>query len=255
MMDIDNERSLLYVADAGNNLISSFDLDGIYKKSIRLERFQLIVTIRCLGNGELVTQIRTILPPQGGEEAKLLTVFNEDGKIVRQFGELLKHENDRISALMNGVYFETSIDKNIFLTFINENRIQKYSRDGTLLMQCSRPLNFIIDHKVVKRTINMNGREVQMDVSEMTRVSGNIGVDGDNRIWISTYQAQAVLDEAGNEIEARKIAIEIFDSEGIFLGRIPYPDEGLTFLKIQDKTVFFAADEYTSVLEYRIVEK
>jgi len=255
MMDIDLESKLLYVSDMGNGMISSFDFYGEYKNSIRLEQFQMITSIRTLGNGELLTRLISFMPPQEDKKESLLCVFNENGNIVREFGELITHEIDIISRLINNIYFETDNSKNIYVSFQYENRIEKYTREGDLVMVSDRPLNFAIEHKMVKRTVNFRGSERVIDSPDLTRTSGNLCVDENGRIWISTYQAQAVLDDAGEEIEKRKIALEIFDKDGILLGRIPYPEENFAFLKIQGESVFFSGDEYTSVYEYRIVEK
>ncbi len=253
MIDIDNDRGIIYIADAGNGLISIFDLDGKYKDSIRFESGQVVYTLRSLGGGELVTQMRSFIP--GHSKRKLLTVFDEEGDYVHDFGEMLTHDNSRILNMINSVYFETDFEKNVFVTFRNENRIVKYSRDGELLWICDRPLNFEINHKLVKRTVKVGDREIETNLPDMTWTSGNICVDGKGRIWVSTYLAQAVLDDADEVIEESKITISIFDKEGIYLGNIPYPRDDFAFLKIQGDTVYFAGDEYTTVYEYHIVEK
>ena len=151
-----------------------------------------------------------------------------------------------------GNYFHFTIDRddNTFVAFDFQNRIDKYSPAGELLLKIDRELNYdTTPPKPDKDNLNVSntrgGRLVMMREPDMKLVSSGIAVDENNRIWILTARRQlnnkerinqnynVNNDGAGNRTFAVTVSgntdvtktdmfeLEIFNEKGSLLGKIP----------------------------------
>jgi len=68
----------------------------------------------------------------------------------------------------------------LYVVFLHQNRIEKYSPNGKLLFRADRHLDYDLKHEVVKEkhTSRSLGISKVMDVVKMTLVSAYIGIDG-----------------------------------------------------------------------------
>lgn len=82
-----------------------------------------------------------------------------------------------------------------------------------------------------------------------SRVSQEIGIDGNNRLWILTYT------------DKKSLEFELFDENGIWLGEIPWvglqvsSPVYLSMRIIGDRMFLIDQREEMAVYEYKIIEK
>jgi len=121
----------------------------------------------------------------------------------------------------------------------------------------TRPLNYEINHRIVKRTVSLpSGASRETEVPEMTFVSSRIGVDHKHRMWVVTINKQPVRKKDGSyERVPNMTALEIFDKDGLFLGELSFPERGGFMRLIGDRIYLIDTREEMCIYEYRIVEK
>jgi len=243
-MDVDEEK--VFIVDPSNGKIEVFDQLGESIACINPNFMPQIV--RYLGSDQLVTKLISRPPENKDQKQNLLTVFDFDGQITNQIGWCIEPDSPVLFRYLNDIYFETDDVKNIYVTFINENRFEKYNKKGELVFRADRPLNYTIAHREILSKYNTIS-------ADLTRVSGNIGVDSKGRIWISTYQETPVMDQNTGAVKNKVLALEIFDNDGVFLGKVKYPFPKSAFVKIQGESMFFTDEDYIVIHEYKIIEK
>lgn len=122
-------------------------------------------------------------------------------------------------------------------------------------MKIDRSLNFEIDHKIVDRVWASGAEQQTFPDFVPTGISGRMGIDGSGKLWVVTISEQPVNDEDSGADDYGKKIFEIFDPEGALLGKIPFPDNDLIFVRLKNKSLLFTDKEYLTIHEYRIVEK
>jgi len=249
-----NNKGHIYVHNFSNMRMQKYTGKGEDLGSFVYPR---ISSFGFLKSGELVAQIIPRWVPDQKPDIKkhnLLSIINPEGELQKEFGKLEGHREWQIAGFMNWIEITTDSEDFIYITFCFENRIEKYSPEETLIFTMTRPLNYKIEHKMVKREYNIEGKVSVRDVMKMTRVSGYIGVDYKDRIWIITYLKQPEsLDEAFFTTYLGEF--EIFDRSGILLGKLPVPAR---FSKIRitgDRLYGIETVDEVCVYEYKIVDE
>jgi len=253
-----NQDSEIYVLDFRNTRIQKFSPKGEEGGTIKMEMFDLPQAFKFLETGELVSHRSPFIRPnQEAGDLALISILNSEGEIVRTFGKIKEFKNERMVTYGNRVAFSIDSEDNIYLAFQTENRIEKYTPDGTLLFMMDRPVKYKINHKMVKRKMTMpDGRSVEMDLPDMTYVSGSIGIDHKNRLWVITYTKQPKINyEDPDNSERGEDEFEIFDKEGILLGKMPIPEQRGRMRIIGDRLFMINSSEEMCVYEYKIVDK
>jgi len=158
-----------------------------------------------------------------GKKIPLFRVLNNEGKIIREFGERKDYENLLIWNYGNEISATADSDKNIYVVFMHQNRIEKYSPDGKLLFRVDRSLDYELKHKIEKEKHSSRSLGISnvMDVVKMTLVSAYISVDGKGRIWIMTRKKQSIDEDLENLINSESWEYEIFDKDGVLLCKLP----------------------------------
>lgn len=141
--------------------------------------------------------------------------------------------------------YSFALDKsdNVYLNFNKQNLIQKYSRDGKLLMNITRKLNFDANPPVgdSNSISDAGGGNMRIEMPQINNATSGIAIDDKGRIWSVTYDRQTNDDEQigmairasmgggmsisvdGNtdNIETDAFKLEIFDTDGTLLQIIP----------------------------------
>ncbi|MFC1564933.1 6-bladed beta-propeller [candidate division KSB1 bacterium] len=250
MLEID-KNGLIYVSDQRGMKIEIFDKEGNNIDRIKLN--SIIINFRIV-KGEYIAANLAYLsysPLDPGDEYKLITVLDRDMNTVNRFGGIIKDENIRLERFINSVWMDKDFDDNIYITFENHNRIEKYDSEGRLLLRIDQPIGYTIENGFVNRTVE--GRSVNS--LNLTTVTGNISVDGKGRMWVSTYLSQAEYDADSKLIKPADRNLSVFDPEGVLLCRIPYPGDNMAFIRILGDKAFFTDKEYVTVYVYNIKDK
>jgi len=265
-LDIDKEDNI-YVHDSRAMRIQVLTSDGKMKRlikftkfsegQIRLTRSELIVMGGRIGLRDLMQN----------KKPKLLEIVSQDGNIKKRFGEMRDYKDLNVNSRANNFNLDSDADGNIYISFMYQNRIEKYYHDGMRLWNADRILNYgtkVIDKGFIRR----DAKSTSFQAPKMNKVSSGISVDGRGRIWVITLNRQMSLKEMGyvtssggvsktiepgiEEIDAYKL--EVFDSDGILLGEIPL-DHHAHGVRIYGNYLFIWEGNFTKYYQYEIVDK
>jgi len=273
-MDIDEQNNLL-VFDVRSWRIEVLSSEGKSLRTIKFRAFSqdqirllkpgLIAKGGCLDSG-IRYGTKKKLP-------KLLEVVDQNGRIKFAFGEATDYGDGNTNWYANRIYLDTDAEKNILLSFMVQNRIEKYSPDGKLLWQADRPLNYGTD--VIEKGFISRGRGYRgVQGPKMNRVSYGIAADGKGRIWVITLRRQLADEERafGTSVVRSDVGVvaqkrtqprvvkedvyklEIFSPDGVFLGEIPLTHHAHG-IRIFGDNLFIREYYNTIFYQYKIIEK
>jgi DNA-binding beta-propeller fold protein YncE len=218
-IDIDEDGNV-YVADWMNCRLEVFSSHGEYLRSIKL--MTPVHRIRLLSSGEIA-----IMNPRVGRENSsyeestdgskpflpLIKIIDESGKVIRKFGEGIIF---KIFPLVNGgnrLIFAKDDEDNIYLSLLFQNRIEKFTPEGKLVFQTSRPVPDEMHHRTAKKP------------NVYILISQGIDVDSLGRIWTITVTRRLKKEEAppaGLELtETDRYRLDVLDNKGTLLNSFP----------------------------------
>jgi hypothetical protein len=160
------------------------------------------------------------------------------------------------SQLQNNFSASRDNQDNIYIVFNIQNRIEKYTSDGTLILRANRKLNYEESTKPeMRNTVLMMGKERNIvKAPGYNSISSGSGIDRFARLWAFTNKYQPDLAEESDP--SLYMHFEIFDSDGILLGYLPLPAVNTVNFRIfNDRMYFIDISNEMCVYEYKIVEK
>jgi hypothetical protein len=266
-MDID-EAGLLFIHDAMDRRIEVLTSEGKPLNTVKLESFGFHAIRRLSGRRFVKGGALLLRELEGSRKLpKLLSIVDRDGRALKSFADTRDYEDDLVNSHANSFVFEKDARENIYVSFMYQNRIDKYDPEGKLVWRADRPLNYgteVIDKGFVRR--DEKGTGIQQP--KMNMVSYGIAVDGTGRVWVNTFDRQMKPEEMGGSISVGGVTrrvreskiekmdihkLEIFDPDGVLLGAIPL-NHLVHGLRIFGDTLFIWDRENTIVYQYRIVE-
>ncbi|MFC1492351.1 NHL repeat-containing protein, partial [candidate division KSB1 bacterium] len=268
-LHIDNQ-DVLYVYDRPLRRFQLFNSDGSPHGNFTPQMRYMSLQDR-LSTGEFI--IAAFLPyrfekNESDEEVPLLQKLDPKGELIAGFGERFEYNDPVANTSCNSPGIAHDKNDNIYISMAYQNRIEKYSPDGQLLFKSDRPLNY----EVSLPKSNVDGGNVGF-MENLHYVSGGIGIDHENRIWVLTYDRQEKEEEhlvistlragpmmrtdvKGNTdlTETDMFKLEVFDNEGILLAEFPlghFCDEIRVF---NDKIYIIDTYRGMCIYEYKIIE-
>ncbi|MFC1493327.1 hypothetical protein ACFL6O_05145 [candidate division KSB1 bacterium] len=154
------------------------------------------------------------------KSAKLLTIINNEGEAVKEFGELKQYENFNLNQYSS--YFEEDTHDNIFVTYQFRNCIEKYSPDGELLLKIDRQKEFDENENFESKQKTVNGKI--RNIRTFNWFSTGIGIDNKGRLWVGSLKRQLTEKEQVEKIYPDIYMFEIFDENGVLLSHVDLPD-------------------------------
>lgn len=281
-LDLDPDGNL-YVSDSGNQKIQILKPDGSLAEEIKMtEEAPGIVKLRngqmIMGQGSSIYSFGMGRMDQDQELPKLIKVLNKKAEVLKEFCEQKNYKDFLVNRLGNRYQFAVDKTGNIYVTFLYQNRIEKYSPEGDLIWRSDRPLNYDVSTPKTKGERRGSGGRVEFRMPDMNRVSNGIAVDGKGRVWVVTMKRQLEEEEqvqanvmvtmdggqrsmnfsvAGNTDDRNTDAyqLEVYDPEGVLLGSIPL-DRFVDGIHIEKDRVYLL-DQMRGMqyYEYKIVEK
>jgi hypothetical protein len=220
-MQIDCRSGQLLVASMGSQFLI-FDLEGEYIKKFGLQQYEGF-GLKFL-DSDRVVGYSLGFRHDNTKGIKIMKIYDTEGNVMHEFGDPLLMDNSRSSWSVNVNAIAVDDDSNIFVAFGRQNRIEKYSDSGELLLKISRELPFGIEYKRGKRKIEIRGEVREVDRDIFTFVSRGIGVDSQGRIWVLGYKDQIPQDPVPEDLNITEfLYFEVFSEEGILLARLPFP--------------------------------
>jgi hypothetical protein len=257
------DRNKLIVADSK---ISVFSLDGSYEEGFKPERIAVFGSIGAqyeTSGMAVLSGSRVILPSHpsiwgDSGEHKLLSIYDKSGTVVRSFGAVKQFDNPQLMLNANIVCFTTDDKDNIYIAYAYQNRISKYSPDGRMIFSTDRPLSYEVKNEVKAVLFKSGSMEREFPWPSVSSVAKGIHLDHKNRLWVLTFLKQPnkflTFDETEDLTECYEF--DVFDSNGILLFEVPFPNVRFDNFSICDDRMYLIDSQTEScVYEYRIVEK
>ena len=247
------EKSNIFVMDYGSMRVQIFDQEGEPKGNIRMLKNSHEGSVQSSGRIILTSRSYHVLG-EGiieSENPTMLAIVDSKGEVQKRFVKCRNYDEPGVMYRANSVYFDVDEHDNVYVTFENQNRIERYSPDGELIFMASRPLNYEIDN------IAVNDPRYSRPIEELTFVSGDIRIDKKGRLWVTTYQEQPESQGSQGALieDHNRMKFEIFSNEGILLGEVPVPI-AFNRKRIYGDTLYLVDPFFEAcIYEYRIIEK
>jgi len=256
-------RNKLYVADSK---ISMLSLDGSYKDGFKPDTIAVFGSIGAqykTSGMAVLSGSRVILPSHpslwaDSVEHKLLSIYDKKGTIIHSFGAVKQYDNPRLMLNANIVYFTKDNKDNIYIAYAHQNRISKYSPDGRMIFSTDRYLPYEIKNEVKVEIFKSGDMEREFSWPSVSSVAKGIYIDYKNRIWVLTFlkQPNKFLTFGDEKNLTDCYEFDVFDSDGILLFKVPFPDIMFDNFSIYDDRIYLIDSQNEScVYEYRIVER
>lgn len=227
-----------------------FDLGGKYIERIRLPQYQGLA-LKFM-NADRVVGFSMQPGGDNTKENKILKIYDLRGNVLHDFGDPFLVESARSSWVAN--FFHITVDDkgNIFVAFSAQNRIEKYSDTGKLLMKIDRQLPFDLEYKYEKKKMEVRGTVREYVGEDFPQVSRGIGVDSKGRIWVQVLKKQIPKDiDIEDFVYQDYFEFEVYSEDGILLTKLPLPGEIERFdnWTMKNDRIFFA-DPYGQACVY-----
>jgi hypothetical protein len=259
---LNSRRDKLYVADSK---ISGFSLDGSFEDGFKPEViavFGSIGTQYRRSGMAVLSGLRVILPSHpsawldSGED-KLLSVYDRTGTIIRTFGEVQMYDDPRLTLNANICNFTSDAEDNIYIAYGYQNKISKYSSDGTMIFSADRPLRYEVKNVTKVEVFKSGDMEREFSWPSVSSVAKGIFFDCKDRIWILTFLKQPnrflTFDDTENLTDC--FEFEVFNFDGILLFKTAFPNIRFDNFSISDDRVYLIDSQHEScVYEYKIVD-
>ncbi len=263
LLRLNKNRDRLYIADYK---ISRYFIDGRYEEGFKPERLNIAESSvdRFFQTSGLavLSGNRVILPNgswMGTDPAKqaLLSVYNDKGKIVRSLGAVKQYDDPKLTLNANVVYFTADPDDHLYIVFGFQNRIDEYSPDGRMIFSSDWVIPYELKNELKSVLFKSGDMEREFLWPSVTSVTKGIYADHKNRIWVLTYLKQPNKFGEFDKKESLSDCYEfnVFDSDGIQLFKVPFPNVRFNAISIYDDRLYLIdAGNESCVYEYRIVD-
>ena len=139
----------LYVLEGMQKKILVLSPEGRELRTIRTLN-DMVMKMRHLNSGMVAGGIylgfgRGASEQKNKNKPKLIKVFDLDGNTKLDLAAAFDYGDEFSTSSGNISFFDADKDDNLYLSFYNQNRIEKYSPNGILLWKADRPLNYIAE--------------------------------------------------------------------------------------------------------------
>jgi hypothetical protein len=253
-------RNKLYVADTK---ISVLSLDGSYEDGFKPETISVFGSIGAqykTSGMAVLSGALVILPSNPSKwmesgEHKLLSIYDKTGSIIRSFGAVKQYDNPQLMLNANIVYFTKDNKDNIYIAYVHQNKISKYSPDGKIIFFTDRYLPYEVKNEMKVEIFKSGDMEREFSWPSVSSVTKGICIDHKNRIWVLTFlkQPNKFLTFDDDENLTNCYEFDVFDSEGILLFKVPFPNVKFDNFSIYDDRIYLIDSQNEScVYEFRL---
>ncbi|MDH5386504.1 MAG: 6-bladed beta-propeller [Candidatus Aminicenantes bacterium] len=253
-IDCRGQRLLVTTMPAAFHL---FDLNGQYIDLFRVPQYQGI-SMKLMNSNHAVAYSMS-RRGENTNQNKILKIYDLQGKVLHEFGEPFLADNTSSSWMANFLGIALDSLDNIFISFSSQNRIEKYSGSGKLLMKIDRELPYELEYRYKKAKMEIRGVIREYLAEDFPYVSRGIGVDSRGRIWVLTYKKEVPEVTEGKDFTIQDyLVFEVYSEDGILLTRVPFPEKIEMFdnwTMHGDKVYFVDPHGQACVYVYKVVWK
>lgn len=275
-ISIDRQGNL-HVLDGAQKRIQVFTPRGDVLKTIPLTKLR-VDRLRLLGSGAMVVRGYEDFGmggiPKEQDKPKLVKLLGPDLGIIGEFGEPFDYGEAVTNLVGNSCEFEVDSEDHVYLGFLYQNRVEKYSPDGRMLWRADRELNYSTK-LIEKGRQEVTPNSTRFFGPKLNRVAVGLAVDGHGRTWVVTCDRQIKKEEevtimmsgSVNGGSTRQIVgdtdlrktnmykLEVFGPDGVLLGAILLTHfvDGIWIR--QDRLFLLDRDRGVCFYECKIIEK
>ncbi len=259
-MDMLPDGSII-INDRASRTVNIFSHDGDFIQRFRNEGMSPD-QILALNSGDIAVfyHLKHVAGGTGFTSA-LVNIFDGEGNKIREFVQPRLYEDPGTNFWCNSIALAGDDSDNIYVNFEAQNRIEKYSSSGDIIFRADRALDYEESPEILREPVP--GSQGTLVALSYNIFSKGIQVDGKGRIWSATLKRQKTFEEKKEQDEAKKRndihgihILEVFDNDGILLGRIK--EEfffGQHFRIFGDRLFLIDREDEMVIYEYRIVVK
>lgn len=275
---VDTDGGLI-VTSPYSNRIQFLEKNGKEVRSLAVNE-QITRYIRFFGPQYLLMASERRTPIPGEEDHQnglepLLQVIDREGKFIRTIGKPKDFDHGLINTKANDIAFHIGSNQDIYVTFTNLNRVEKYSPEGAILWRADRKLDYKSDKPLDKGRIESSKNNISIQSPKMNRCSEAISSDDHGRVWVITLDRQLKEEETahtsvsishsdgnstvtmatrseGEVYATDAFRLDVFDPEGVLLGQFPLDHFADIILISGDRLFILDKLRRMQVIEYRI---
>ena len=146
-----------------------FDFDGKFADHFRLPPYQGISP--AILNSDRLVGYAFEARGENGRDNKILKIYDFKGQVQHEFGEPFLLETAKRTWDANFLHITVDDKDNIFVAFTSQNRIEKYSGTGQLILSIDRTLPYKIEYRYEQTTMDIGGKAVPIDQQVFTPVT------------------------------------------------------------------------------------
>jgi hypothetical protein len=218
--DLDAQRRI-YVN--GQLKCKIFSPQGKEEKYFSLPSYTTNGDIRVLASGDIAVGgwIQMAWPGQEFKDTYLIKIFNPEGDLQKQIGDIHDYGKYPLNSYGNRFHFDVDKSGHFMVSFIYQNRIEKYSPAGDLIWKADRVLPY--STKPLSEGFMTSGeRGRSVEAPDMNWVSFGVATDGKQRIWVITVANEMNSKNMEEDMyNSDMYKLEVFDADGLFLQEIP----------------------------------
>ena len=175
----------------------------------------------------------------------LIQVMDRQGKVLETFGKPKDYRDALLNSSGNSIEFSVGPAGFIYISFQNQNRIEKYSPTGLISWRSDRPMKFKTEKPLFKGKVErFKGGGISVEGASWNKCSEAVAADDKGRVWVITFRRQLKEEEeagtstrmsrndqgaqismkpnfSGEVTSTDAFSLEVFDSEGAFLYSFP----------------------------------
>jgi len=227
----------LHALDDSQRRIQIFRTDGAVMETIKLFRGEMDY-LRCMETGLYLVH-EQVPGPRPVEQKMLLKILDSKESVLAEFCAARDFGETVTNQVGNSTSRAIAPDGAILVSFIYQNRIEKYSPKGKLIWAADRPLSYetkVLEKGKYEATATMS----RYTSPKMNVCSRGIAADAAGRIWVVTHRRQIKPEEVITTSQSGSAAgvtikregntdlrttdmykLEVFDRDGILLGTLP----------------------------------
>lgn len=205
------------------------------------------------------------------DRIKLLNIHSNNGKIIKSIVNCTNFGDFDSSSAGNRLKFDVSKEGSIYITFLFQNKIEKYDRTGKLIWSINRPLNYKAGLIERAKFDKATGEKMP---PKFNQCSSGIAVDSTGKVWVLTLSRQLRKDEEieiatiyaagkvtmkvikGNQfkLDTDAYKLEVFSPGGVLIESIPI-NHFATHLRIfGNNLLLIDQNKGMKVYKYTIIE-
>ncbi len=251
----------ILINDLAIRAVNIFDSSGHFVRRLSIEGLSP-TQVLALRSGEIsVFHVTTSPSENQGQTPSLISILNKGGTILRKFVAARIYEDVPTNFWCNSAAIARDDNDNIYVNFESQNRIEKYSAEGTLLFKADRRLDYP-ETVAIGKKVHVYDEGPLIEVS-FNIFSAGIQIDHRGRIWSGTLKRQKRQEDKESDASARReggkpehYMLEIYDNNGVLLERLQRDDyRGQRFRIAGDRFFLIDRDVEMAVFEYKIVDK